>query len=1150
MKKILAKVLILLMVFNLGGGVLPNLSHAVQLTVDTSLQFDFEPYVAQQTSEHLVVQFKVSRASTLYYQAVPTGTAVTNESVISNDTSKAFQFGATSYIKFDSLQPEISYDLCFVLTDPEHGNIAASVPFKLTNQHLTLPNPPEPNGIQSATYANGPAENGAHIYVFLEAPSLSETPIAPAVGDVSVKFSGSITGNPGERILTSGEYTIAPIYFGSRIMDIWIIPETFVSGTLSDYSLYGMGAPGTFEVAIVNTSVFNPAISENLSLALPITETLLMETTLPVMYPKHYVEDAGQDYILFQLDREVPIVDLPAIGDLGIATIPELPQNSVLTMTPIEVTTDSAISFKVEFDSVAETFLRTAGSPSFNVSYTPSTPTMQLVTQPSNPYFINSNFAGSESINEIESIQLFEGTQNAMTATRQPNSNNFTVIVPYVTLLPIAYEQLISGVRVNPSSPYSYVETNKDSGLCITVTALNGTTANYMLNFIPDPLTLGGISFGGTVFAGFNPFQNHAIPYQIVTSTVYTLETLPALTVLYDSESSIQCSISNPVAIQGTGNFDYTITLSDGLTTPTTRTYHVYVIYYSGASSVVTDHSDRNVGTNTALPSGLPAGIDPSQIYDPFKFLTTGTSPTADQILSEVNKLKDLMASAQLGSLDSAMKNFDTLFKSVTNSEQAFSTLGAMDGVLGKITFTQGSTAANANAVKLAESLTYNTESKLMLIKNPNQQLEVLTKFVDAAKILQGSSTEPLVLMNQSIGEMLQKTANNFGTTQMAAPEPGKPLVVEGKAIQDVIAKQAEGLKALNDLQQKFFDAGNQQALKPEIKLEVQPAEGSKQLEVSLPQEAVDILKAQKIDAIAISSQHVEIKVPVSDLKPSENAQIVIEQRTAPVLRVPLPEPPYAVYEFSMLVNNSKQETFSKPITLSFELAAFGFAGELGDTLVVGRYNDALQVWQPVGGIVDPQSGVIFAKRDNLSQYTVLKSKKSFSDADNSWAKEEINAMLNKGIVSDASSFKPQSMLTRGEFAQWIANAYGLKVSEKSLPFKDVPKNSEYYSAIAAVYQQGILQGSKDKFNPDKALTQNELAAALGKVLVSFDNKQKSDKVTSKHLAALKTTQVASWAEDDMALLMELGMAVNAKSGSENITKEAAASAFMKFYRS
>jgi hypothetical protein len=179
-----------------------------------------------------------------------------------------------------------------------------------------------------------------------------------------------------------------------------------------------------------------------------------------------------------------------------------------------------------------------------------------------------------------------------------------------------------------------------------------------------------------------------------------------------------------------------------------------------------------------------------------------------------------------------------------------------------------------------------------------------------------------------------------------------------------------------------------------------------------------------------------------------------------------------------------------------------------------------------------------------------MKSKKSFSDADQSWAKSEINALLNKGIVSDSAKFEPQSALTRGEFAQWIAKAYGLKVASTNLPFKDVAKSGDAYEAIAAVYQQGLLSGkSKTSFDPNGAVTQNEMAAALGKLMVSFNNKEKGSKVTSKYLSQLKTTQVASWAEDDMALLMELGFNATGKSG-DPVTKEVAAAAFMKFYRS
>lgn len=1144
MKKTLSKLLIMLLVMNLGIGMAPERVFAITAPVDSTLGFDLAPYVVQQNGDNIVVQFKVNRGSKVYYQAVTAGTPVTNETVMANGHYTILNSGNTDVVIFDDLSSGTAYDLNFVLFDPINTSVSAATPIKIANQSLYTAPAPAVNGLVSVGYVMT-SYTSAHIYGTLLSPNTSATSITPALGDITITFNGQFPDSSTTKSLATTEYTIEPILPGSQSLVIEVLASAFdVGGTLYNFTV---GTPEPMVLTINNANVFQPAITQNFSVQYEIGYNHLSPMYYPTMHSAEYVTDPGQDFVRIQLNDTVASELIPAANTFLVQTGQATISSSAYTVISDNITETSCSAIRLVFDPTTEATFRNSAQPSTSFTITNTDANYNTHMPPLSAVFYNPNYkADMSSDNTIDSLILFANSPQVMSATKVVNTNMYTAKVPYILFEPASIEKLRSAIMVVPTASTSYVQTMWDGNLLINVTAQDGSLASYSLEVHSDALTLGGLGFGGTAVSNFNPFQNPIVPYQINTNTPYTLATLPALTAVYDSQSGVQCTVSSPTALPGTGNFDYTITLSDGLTTPTTRTYHVYVLYSSGASA----GDDDDSGSGGSLPIDIPAGFDPAAFYDPFKLLGTDTPPTSDQILQEINKLTSLMDSAQLANLESTMNNFETVFKSVTNNEQAFSTLNSMDSVLGKITFTQANTAANANAAKLAENLTLNTESKLLLIESPTQQLEVLTKFVDAAKTLQNSSTVPLVSMEQSIGEMLQKTANNFGTTQIKAAEAGAPVVVETKVIQDVIAKQVEGLKQLNALQQKFFDAGNQQALKPEIKLEVQTAEGSKQLQLTLQQEVVGILQAQKIDAVAISSQNVQIKVPVSNLRPSENTQILIEQRPAPVLRVPLPEPPKVVYEFAMVVNNNKQETFAKPITLSFELGNFGFANEPGNSLVIGRYNETLQAWQPVGGIVDPQSGVIFAKRDNLSQYTVLKSKKSFSDADNSWAKEEINAMLNKGIVSDAANFKPQSLLTRGEFAQWIANAYGLKVSEKGLPFKDVPKNSEYYGAIAAVYQQGILQGSKDKFNPDKPLTQNELASALGKVLVSFDNKQKSDKVTSKHLSALKTTQVASWAEDDMALLMELGMAVNAKSGATNITKEAAASAFMKFYKS
>ncbi len=399
---------------------------------------------------------------------------------------------------------------------------------------------------------------------------------------------------------------------------------------------------------------------------------------------------------------------------------------------------------------------------------------------------------------------------------------------------------------------------------------------------------------------------------------------------------------------------------------------------------------------------------------------------------------------------------------------------------------------------------------------------------------------------------MVQKTANAFGTIRLTESTTGT-VRIDTKMLENTIATQTEALKQLTQIQQTYFENSAPRVIQKELKIEVPLSASQTEMNVALSAEQVNTLQSASIGALTISNSSAEIKMPMSNFTTTQEVALSIGQlRPQPNTNgsEPTDNTPQLIYEVSMSVNNKTVEQFKQPITLNFSLTAFNLQSESPEALAIFKLNPETGAWEPVGGIVDPESSSIFVTRDTLSQYTVLKSKKSFSDADQSWAKSEINAMLNKGIVSASDNFQPQALLTRGEFASWIAKAYGLKVTASKLPFKDVNSSNSNYNAIAAAYEHGLLSGkSKSKFDPNGAISQNELAAAMSKLLVSFDKKEKSGKVTSKYLANLKTTQVASWAEDDMALLMELGFNATGN-GEAAVTKEAAAAAFMKFYKS
>jgi hypothetical protein len=500
-----------------------------------------------------------------------------------------------------------------------------------------------------------------------------------------------------------------------------------------------------------------------------------------------------------------------------------------------------------------------------------------------------------------------------------------------------------------------------------------------------------------------------------------------------------------------------------------------------------------------------------------------------------------------------SMSTVETAMGMIVTDKQAIETLSKMDELVKKITGTIDTNVLLKEQLNaMVTQITSKMEEKINLIENPENRMIVLDQFLVEIKLFKVKTGEPMTAMDKSVEDMVQKTANAFGTLKLEAAGAGEATKIDDKTLVGVIAKQTEALKKLTQIQQTYFDTSATRVIKKEIKLEIPLPEGLLKLKVDLAANQVGTLKDAKIDFLSVSNVSAEIKLPVFNLKPAESAQLVIEKMPTQITTNTGSDlQPKFVYDIEFLINNVPQEKFSKPITLAFNLVTFELQKESTLELSIFKLNNKTNKWEAVGGIVDPETYKIFVTRDNLSQYTVLKSKKSFSDADQSWAKAEINALLNKGIVSEAAKFEPQSALTRGEFAQWISKAYGLKVSDQNLPFKDVAKTGASYEAIAAVYQQGIIAGkSKTNFDPNGKVTQNEMAAVLGKLLVSFDNKEKSGKVTSKYLSQLKTTQVASWAEDDMALLMELGLNISGANGGDAVTKEAAASAFMKFYRS
>lgn len=246
---------------------------------------------------------------------------------------------------------------------------------------------------------------------------------------------------------------------------------------------------------------------------------------------------------------------------------------------------------------------------------------------------------------------------------------------------------------------------------------------------------------------------------------------------------------------------------------------------------------------------------------------------------------------------------------------------------------------------------------------------------------------------------------------------------------------------------------------------------------------------------------------------------------------------------------------FDLPVLLTLDLSGVDLAKYTDKNLrSLGLYllDEKSGRWSPVGGNYDSVMKTIQANRLHLSKYTVLKTDKSFSDVQNSWAKDDINELLGKGVVKEEAIFSPKGDLTREDFARWIAKAYGLEAGGQELPFKDVNKDHPYYKELAAAYSQGLIKGkSATAFDPKGKITRQEMATLISNALIKYQQAQTDSSLVTKLNKYPDSKQVAAWAKDNVALVNELGIMQGDTRGfrpNDYISREEAATVLKRIY--
>ncbi|WMT40164.1 S-layer homology domain-containing protein [Paenibacillus sp. D2_2] len=398
---------------------------------------------------------------------------------------------------------------------------------------------------------------------------------------------------------------------------------------------------------------------------------------------------------------------------------------------------------------------------------------------------------------------------------------------------------------------------------------------------------------------------------------------------------------------------------------------------------------------------------------------------------------------------------------------------------------------------------------------------------------------------------------SSSGTTPSSQPGSNDKGLLTAKIVKEgekaiVTLPVAETLKSIKNAQTSSF------------KLVIE--EGLKQAEITLPQEVIAAFAGIDNSSLTIVLNGMEFTFPVS----------IFPAGTAIKLTLGGIDPSLEEALQALLAG---KKTYGQPFQLKLEkISADGKTTEplsFGNIYVSGKVN-----FSAAGVSTGRIAGVayipvkvhlhavpaLFAKNaDAITAELKLNANGIFTLIDNGsssfkddldWATQDISSAVTKMIAfgDSADQFGTKRDITRAEVIAMIVRGLGLIQDQSSVaPYADVSLDSPYAEEIAAAKQAGLVQGrSADSFDPDAAITRQELAVMLANVMKYVG---KGHTANTTLLAGFKDRQeIADYAQSSMALMVEQnimrGVSATSLSPRTNVTKAQMAATVMRMLRS
>lgn len=154
-----------------------------------------------------------------------------------------------------------------------------------------------------------------------------------------------------------------------------------------------------------------------------------------------------------------------------------------------------------------------------------------------------------------------------------------------------------------------------------------------------------------------------------------------------------------------------------------------------------------------------------------------------------------------------------------------------------------------------------------------------------------------------------------------------------------------------------------------------------------------------------------------------------------------------------------------------------------------------------------------------FSLFISVKAEPSFVDVgEDYWAKEYIDFICQKGIITDATHFYPEKNISRGDFIMAVVRTFEIDKVAYADAFEDVEKDIYYADYIQTAFDYGLFCGSGNRLcEPNRLISRQEMVSI---VMRSYDlircNTKSQTTFEYSFMVPDDWTDVSEWAQDDV----------------------------------